>query len=425
MKANSFFAAICKILLLAITWGCSPVVYAQAPIYKFKNPTLISGTGGAVNAVYRFPNVYTSGSTNIDALVKITGKSGTITLQNIDRNADGYDEAFQPEYKIGSNNTAWFEFQITFVSAGTSTAVTQALVDVSALDIDGSTSGSATLKEFNRVDMGGGVCTFNTLGSQLTLARIGTAFEGANFTGVLFGALVDTAAKEVMFSVRKANISSFTYRVGANNQTGSSNRYASLYFKRFNYPEGAVLSASPLISFAGTREHDNVKLTWTVAEQSDVESITVEKSSDGKNFRDLAVFWANIDGSPIRSFDYTDASTMTAISYYRLKIESANGKTLYSNLIRFEEASAAAVSFKVYPSIIHSQATVSFTSDVATSGTISIVDMSGRVLRVQSMSFRQGINNTTLTGLDQLTKGAYLVYVNASQYKVSRQVIIQ
>src|SRR5580765_5291938 len=98
MKANRTIAVLEAILLvLALLTAIIVGAQATAPLYKFKNPTLISGTGGQINAVYRFPGVKTTGG-NLDALVKIQNKVGNITLDNIDRTADGYAEAFQPQY---------------------------------------------------------------------------------------------------------------------------------------------------------------------------------------------------------------------------------------------------------------------------------------------------------------------------------------
>lgn len=211
----------CALLILAITQSAQSI--AQAPIYRFANPVLISGTDRAVGASYRFPSVIS----NVDAIVTIQTISGAITLQNIDRTVDGYSEAFQPEYRIASLANGYIDFQIQFVKGGSMIQSLQAEVDATGLDIDGSTSGLLALKEFNTIDMGGGLCTFNTMASELSVSRVGTAFTGSNITGFLFGALVDTAAYQVMFTVSKHGLKTFTYRVGATTLlSSSSTRYA-------------------------------------------------------------------------------------------------------------------------------------------------------------------------------------------------------
>jgi hypothetical protein len=424
MKANLIRKSTIAVVLL-ITASFTDT-FAQAPIYRFRNSSLISGTGGQINAVYRFPNVNTSGA-NIDALVKIQDKVGNITLQNIDRTADGYDEAFQPEYKIGSNTNAYFEFLITFVQSGTFNPVSQPMVDVSGLDIDGSTSGALTLKEFNRIDMGGGICTFNLLNSQLTLSQVGTAYNGANFTGTLFGALVDTAAKEVMFSVSNVNVTNITYRAGSNSLlNGSSTRYASLYFKKFNYPNGVILSTRNLASFTGNMVSNQARLSWTLAEANDANLLVLEKSNDGQVFRAVSEFWPNIEGNMQREFSYKDQQEPGAtVTYYRIKLVNVQGKLEYSNILRFQSQEDLAERLSIYPSIVRTATTVSYNSPRQDKATLLVSDLSGRVVKQQTVLLQAGINNVQLSGFDQFSKGNYIIAVMLGGQRSGRQVVVQ
>jgi hypothetical protein len=427
MRTYTTYPVLKNYLLIFVIMLITVSVQSQAPVYRFKNPTLTTpaGTAGQVNAVYRFPSVKTGG-TNIDALVKIKSKVGNISLQNIDRTADGYDEAFQPEYRIGAATNAYFEFLITFVLAGTSTPAPQPLVDVSALDIDGSNSGILTLKEFNRVDMGGGVCTFNTLGSQLTLSQIGSAYDGSNFTGILFGALVDTAAKEVMFSVSNANITSFTYRVGANTLLpSSSSRYASLYFKKFTYPTGSVLSAPNLASFNGVAAGGKTKLSWVLTENNIADNVVLEKSNNGTDFQSIVEFWVNTDGNTQRDFTYSDNKATQATVYYRLKVTGKDGKIQYSNVILFRNQQAEAGTIAIYPSVVQSLTTVSFTSREKQNAVICVTDMTGRTVKRQNILLQAGTNNIQVAGFDQFQKGNYIVSVHTAQEKAARQITVQ
>src|SRR5690242_14060155 len=90
----------------------------------FKNSSLEPGSpaAGTDLSVYRFPSV----TTNIDALVKITGRSSSlVTLVNIDASG-GFDKAFQPQVtynngNVSGNRSWWMEFSITFVNKNTTT----------------------------------------------------------------------------------------------------------------------------------------------------------------------------------------------------------------------------------------------------------------------------------------------------------------
>ncbi|HEY6505250.1 MAG TPA: T9SS type A sorting domain-containing protein [Chitinophagaceae bacterium] len=428
MKSNCTYAALKSLTLLFLIILITEAAQSQAPIYRFRNPTLTTGnnTAGNLNAIYRFSNVKTTGGPNIDALVTIVAKVGSISLQNIDRTADGYDEAFQPEYRIGNAGTGYFEFLITFVQSGTSTPAPQPLVELSGLDIDGSTSGGQALKEFNTIDMGGGICTFNTLGSELTLSQIGTAFDGSNFTGFLYGSLVDTAAKEVMFSVSNVNVTSFRFRAGATSTiNGSNTRYASLYFMRFNYPQGAVLSVSNLYSFSGTDANGKTKLKWTLTEGNTANRIVLEKSNTGNAFQPVAEFFANEGGNTARDFNYTDNKGTEGTVYYRLKIAGMDGKIQYSNTLRFAAKQPGENALAVYPSLVQATTTISYNSPVQENAMVFVTDMSGRVVKKQNVLLQQGTNSILVTGFDQFRKGNYIVAVNTAEQRIAKQIIVQ
>lgn len=90
-----------------ISPGC-----ASYPQFSFIGPSLISGTGGQVGAVYRFPNIDTPANT-LDALVEITGKSSNVTLDNIDYvdATQGYDTSFQPLIRATSGGEMYFDLR--------------------------------------------------------------------------------------------------------------------------------------------------------------------------------------------------------------------------------------------------------------------------------------------------------------------------
>jgi len=415
--------AIVLVLALLITI----VVGAQPPIFKFKNPTLVSGTAGQVNAVYRFPNVKTSGSgTNADALVKITNKVGNITLVNIDRTADGYSEAFQPEYQIGASSNAYMDFQITFVQTGTNTPMSQPVVELSALDIDGLDTLGYTLKEFNRIDAGGGVCSFNLMNSQLTIYQTGTAFEGDNFTGILFGALVDTLAKEVMYSVSNVNVTSMTFRAGANNLfPAAMSRYASVYFKKFNYPQGVVLAARNLSSFSGSSVNNKRNLKWTLTEGNDAAGIVLEKSANGTSFQTLAEFRANFEDKSTNEFSYSDSKDFDETAYYRLAIFNKEGKVQYSNVLHFAAEKNTMDQLAVYPSMVQSATTINYTSKERQSAVIMVTDLSGRTVKQQNVLLQEGTNSIQVSGFDQYRKGNYIVSVATGTQRTAKQIVVQ
>ncbi len=387
-----------------------------APIFSFSSYTLVSGTALTSGAVYRFTNV----ATGVDALVTISTISAGITLRNIDRTNDGYTEAFQPEYRINGNTNAYIDFHINFVTAGTSTTSPRPLVSATGLDIDGSPNSGNALKEFNRIDMGGGTYEYNTYNSELTVSQTGTAISGNNYTGTLFGALVDTAAKEVMFSVTNTNVGTMTYRVGSDNQNSStSTRYASLYYKKFTY-QHFPLAISGLISFEGVAANNKVKLSWELAADK-YSKVVLEKSNTSSNF--TQVYEAG-SGAFARS-GYTDTDVQGGQVFYRLKAINLSGRTEYSSIISVKISGTANQEMKVYPSLIQSGTTVAVDLIEKTEGVVLVADLSGRILKQQKVNLQAGSNSIAVDGFDNFAKGNYIVALRTPSVSYSKKVVVQ
>jgi hypothetical protein len=405
MKSNSTLVALkTRVPVIAILLLVAMTAFAQAPVYRFQSPSLISGSDRNVGAKYRFSNV----TTGVDALVTILSMSSGISLQNIDRTTDGYAEAFQPEYRINSGRTGYIDFRIDFVNHGTSTLLAQPMVDASGLDIDGSTSGTRTLMEMNTIDMGGGVCTFNTASSHITVSKTGTAYTAQNITGYLYGALVDTAASEVMFTVSAPNVSSFTYRVGASSTlTSNSTRYASLYFKKFLYPDNSILAGPALQSFSGVAANQQTQLQWMLYADNDAVSVTLEKGTSPRSFVSVAEFWVNMEGNSQRDFRYTDRESAEVV-YYRLAIRHQDGKLQYSNVLSFRQQAGAQQQLHVFPTQVTDALTMQYTSVKPQTGRFEVIDYSGRVVMSQSVKLLAGQNNIRIQNLDGLPAGLYI-----------------
>lgn len=411
--------AVCLAVFTFVSTGFQQQAHAQtAPIFNFSNVTLESGTALTAGAVYRYSNV----AAGVDALVTVSTITAGITLRNIDRTIDGYPEAFQPEYRITGNTNAYIDFQIRFVTAGTSTESARPLVDVTGLDIDGSLTGSSggtSLKEYNRIDLGGGTYEFNSINSQITVSQTGTAITGSNYTGTLFGALVDTAAKEVMFSVTNSNVGTLYYRVGSNNQTTStSTRYASLYFKKFTY-QHYPLAVTGLLSFDAVTRNNKVELNWSLA-QGKYSRIELEKSTDASTF-------ASVYTDEVAATDgaWVDAAHQQGQVFYRIKATGVTGKVEYSSVVTVRFAQAAPGTMSVYPTLIHTAATVGVEMAAKTTAQLVVTDFSGRLLKQKNLNLQAGQNNIALDGFDNLAKGNYIVAIRTPSGMLSKQVVVQ
>ena len=253
MKTNGTQTIAIVVFLVLLLLFLEITANAQ-PKYDFRNATKISGTDRQAGALYRFPNV----RTGTDALVTITTITGGLTLDNLDGTSSGFAEAFQPVITAPANSKGYVEFSIVFVTAGTSTPVMQTEVPITPIDVDGQVNKVYEFDDIYRYT--GSYVDYNMLGGELQVSYpTASLVEGMNIAGVDYGG-VDTTAKQVMFTVVNASISTLVVRTGADNKSNSSQqRLRSLYFQKFIYPN-SILALAPLPSSRSAASNNNPAL---------------------------------------------------------------------------------------------------------------------------------------------------------------------
>jgi hypothetical protein len=313
------------------------------PHLSFRNPVLVSGTDKADGATYRFSNV----TTGVDALLKINGRSSTsVELNDIDITSTGYDSAFQPliNYTDGSKvksgvTTDWYmEFQISFVTAGTSSPTTVAAFNSTIIDNDGNSSFHEYVSMYGlntfTLENPTSITVSNILSGSAT---VGKRFDGATteFDGI------DVTATQAMATASYVQTNTFTVRAGGTAvgpfSIGSNGRQYSLWFKSFTFTT-PVIKTLPvtLTSFtAQLNSADKADLNWTTTSEVNANHFSVQRSSDAVNFEDVAiVFTQEGNSAALRRYNYPDniSAVQADMIYYRLKMVDMDGSFSYSSV---------------------------------------------------------------------------------------------
>lgn len=93
-----------------------------------------------------------------------------------------------------------------------------------------------------------------------------------------------------------------------------------------------------LISFEAKKMKRSVKLNWSTATEINNSYFTIERSTNGTEFYEIAKVNGSGNSTFIRSYSYDDNSPASGVSYYRLRQTDFDGKT--------EVFSPVAVNFK-------------------------------------------------------------------------------
>ncbi len=144
----------------------------------------------------------------------------------------------------------------------------------------------------------------------------------------------------------------FTYGGTTGNATTTAGqRLNSLWFKSFDYALSSLLPVK-LQDFTATARQASVDLKWTASNQVNFNHFELQRSTDGKTFKEYAIILTSDNaGSPV-NYNYTDKNldNSTRFFYYRLKMVDVSGKMSYSQVqIILLEDNKDAVSIVAYP----------------------------------------------------------------------------
>jgi hypothetical protein len=399
----------------------------------FKNSSHEPGTpaAGSDLSVYRFPSV----TNNIDALVKINGRSSSlVTLINIDATG-GFDKAFQPQVTYNNGNVTgnrswWMEFSITFVTKNTSTPVSINSFNATALDIDGDDNRlhewvsfygptSYTLENPTKLTV---TSILQTILGLLT--NVGKTFDGVTTDH----AGIDTTATDLMTTARYTNASTMIYRAGAANSSGSSSntqRNYSLYFKNFAYSSPIVSLPIKLISFTAAlnQNQSKVDLKWSTASEMNVSHFVIERSYDGKNFADAATMFAYGNTTEKKDYSYSDnVAANHQVIYYRLRSVDNDSKTQLSEVrvVRIAKQGEA-LKMVTYPNPVTSELRVTVPASWQGKAVVfELFNQNGQ--RMKGISTSSASQTETITVSD-LTEGLYMLKASNGQETMQQKVV--
>ena len=164
-----------------------------------------------------------------------------------------------------------------------------------------------------------------------------------------------------------------------------------------------------LTSFKARADREDAQLNWATASEKDNERFDIERSVDGTHFEAVGKVQGNGTTNQTSSYAYRDlrAARLGSKSvYYRLRQVDINGGGRYSKVetIHF---SAIRTGISLYPNPSSGIATLDLTELAPSNYTVEILDLTGRVVRQQTLQGSQEHQMDVQT----LRQGSYIVRV--------------
>ncbi len=176
-----------------------------------------------------------------------------------------------------------------------------------------------------------------------------------------------------------------------------------------------------LLDFRGEAKGEINALSWTTATEINNRHFEVQRSINGSDFETIGIVEGN--GNSSVEIDYAfDDTKPAAVSYYRLKQVDFDGAFEYSDVIKISRKVRGLSLSSVYPSPTRGNTNIVFNTEKSMDLTISIIDVTGRVLGQYSISAYEGTNQTELD-LSAYSNGMYMIVLESSDTREITRII--
>ncbi|MCJ8163859.1 T9SS type A sorting domain-containing protein [Pontibacter sp. E15-1] len=184
----------------------------------------------------------------------------------------------------------------------------------------------------------------------------------------------------------------------------------------------AAISTLPveLAFFKAYAQNGNAKLGWSTASEENNEKFVVERSQDGKAFRQIGQVKGNGTSSSQINYSFTDTNPAAGVNYYRLQQVDFDGTATFSNVVavEFGKRNDVAVALAtVYPTVASAEVTVSLNTDDRTS--IIVMDATGKTVA----QYTNVADRALVVPVQHLNKGVYFVTVANGQQRETQRFV--
>jgi hypothetical protein len=183
----------------------------------------------------------------------------------------------------------------------------------------------------------------------------------------------------------------------------------------FNQPSLEIIPLPVQMTFSGKAEENANLLFWETYQEQNNNYFALERSVDGIKFvtiTKVATKAPRGNSSNKISYSYTDKAYANGVNYYRLKQVDLNDKFVYSPVVKLNNARAS-LAFSVSPN----PATNLIQVMVPEPGTISIIDINGKILLKKDM---QSVNSLDISSI---SSGAYFVNFQGTTISTSLRFV--
>ncbi|RYY56155.1 MAG: T9SS type A sorting domain-containing protein [Chitinophagaceae bacterium] len=186
------------------------------------------------------------------------------------------------------------------------------------------------------------------------------------------------------------------------------------------YRDPVALPVSFVSINAWIQDSRNI-VEWVIAQEDNVASYVVERSSDGRSYTEIGTVAAINQ----RQYQFADGAPLTGVNIYRIKAVDIDGKYLYSPIVRLVRGDNSK-GVAVYPTLVtNSQFTLRLQNLTSGQYQLQVVSNSGQTVLTQRIQHNTGVTANTINLPASLGKGVYRVLVTSGEEKYTTNIVVQ
>ena len=167
-----------------------------------------------------------------------------------------------------------------------------------------------------------------------------------------------------------------------------------------------------LLNFSAKAIEKEIKLEWTTEAEVENDFFTIERSVDGRIFKEIGTLPGNGTTAEVSNYNFIDKYPANGLNYYRLKQTDFDSSFSFSKVVSAEIQTDQR--FLIYPSKVRETISIEKGVDVNEEVSIIIYDLMGRLQ--SSFKFSANENKVELSMRD-LSAGTYFLALFDSQNK--------
>jgi hypothetical protein len=196
-------------------------------------------------------------------------------------------------------------------------------------------------------------------------------------------------------------------------------KYMHISFSSIPASNSATTLPVSFTSFTATPNKGDILLDWATASEINNSGFMIERSLNGRDFKEVDFVKGAGNSSRIVDYSFTDVnafnSMRSSVIYYRLKQVDFDGAFNYSNVVRVTKNPKETNILSVYPNPYNNQFSIDLVAANDGKVMVEMMDIQGRVVRTNEFTLVKGSNVLKMNETSSLENGVYFLRVTVNR----------